>query len=645
MTTLRIDIETYSDINIGKLGVYKYVDSPNFRILLFAYAIDDDPVEVIDLEHNEKIPKIIEDMLFDGDILKTAFNAQFERICLDKYYKRKTVNWECTMIKAWECGINGGLASVGDAIGLSEEEQKMKEGKRLIRKFCTPNKSKYVQIEMDNTDWKTFIEYCRRDVEVERKIGKKLDKFPIPDFEKELYKLDQEINDNGIKLDLDMVENAIRIDEELSERATKRYKELTGLDNPNSLTDIKTFIKRKTGISVKSITKGNMKELKEQFKDHRDVLEVLYIRTLLSKTSTAKFKMMKDIALSDGRSRGNIQFYGATRTGRWAGRLIQVHNLPQNHVKDLETARHIVKYGDLDLLQMTYGNAPDILSQCIRPCIIPEDGKKFMVADFSAIEARVVAWLAGEEWVLDVFRGDGKIYEAAASRMFNVPVSGVTKENGLRQKGKVATLALGYQGGPGALAAMGALKMGIKEDELQDIVDKWREANSKIVSLWYETQKAAMEVIRKGSYRSVAEGRIKLFMHSGILWVELPSGRRLAYCKPRLEPHEVFKGDKIVYQERDSSGKNWIDRDTYGGRLVENIVQATARDCLAYSMLSLKKHDYKMVMHVHDEVIIEIDKDSKDLDKACEIMGEEIPWAPGLPLRADGYECNFYMKD
>ncbi|WP_455258527.1 DNA polymerase, partial [Peptoniphilus asaccharolyticus] len=643
MTVLSIDIETYSDLDLGKVGVYKYVDSPYFKVLLFAYAIDDGSVEVIDIENGQEIPQKVIDLIFDKTVTKSAFNAQFERVCLNKYFGKDTSNWECSMIKAWSCGINGGLASVGDAIGLAEDEQKMKEGKRLIKKFCTPQKAKQNSF-FNDSDWNTFIEYCRRDVEVEMKIRKKLEKFYTPDWEWGLYQLDQKINDNGIRLDLEMVNNAIKIDDDLVFRMTKRFKELTGLDNPNSLKDIKNFIKDKTGESIKSITKGNLSDLQKQFKYYPEVLEVLKIRALLSKTSTAKYRMMKDIVLEDGRSRGNIQFYGATRTGRWAGRLIQVHNLPRNHISDLNTAREIIKHDDYDLLSMCYDDPPDILSQCLRTTIIPEDGKKFMVADFSAIEARVIAWFADDEWVLDVFRTTGKIYEATAARMFNVPIESIGKHSDMRQRGKVATLALGYQGGPGALISMGALKMGIPEDDLPGIVSAWREANNKIVSFWYETDRAVKKAIKETTSVKFANGKLRAFFLSGILWIELPSGRRLAYAKPQIVPHDKWENaEKIIYRERNSAGTGWIAKDTYGGTLVENIVQATARDCLAYSMINLDKQGYKIVMHVHDEVIVEIEKDSKDLDTLCDIMGEDIPWAKGLPLRADEYECSYYM--
>lgn len=643
METLNIDIETYSSEDLMKVGVYKYVDSPDFKILLFAYSINEGEVEVVDIGNGEKIPSDVFKALADPDIKKYAFNAQFERVCLNRFYGIETINWICTMVKAWYCGINGGLGSIGNAIGLSDDKAKMKEGKRLINKFSKPNEKRQLNM-LEDKDWELFKEYNKRDVEVELAIKDKLDRFDIPDWEMELYALDQKINDRGIRLDIDMVLNAIKIDDELINLSTKRYKELTGNDNPNSLKDIRQFIKNKTGVEVESVAKGVMDELLYRFRGFPEVVEVLNIRQRLSKTSTAKYYTMRDIIMEDGRSRGNIQHYGASRTGRWAGRLIQVHNLPRNYVKDLETARNLVKYGDYELLSMAYDDGPDIMSQCLRSAIIPSEGNKFLVSDFSAIEARVIAWFAGEDWVLDVFRDTGLIYEATASKMFNVPLDKI--DGDLRDKGKVATLALGYQGSVGALKAMGAERMGLDESGLKDLVDLWRSSNQNIVNFWYETERRVKKTISSNTVETWANGKLKSYIKSGILFIELPSGRQLAYAKPKLRPHSKFEGrDQIVFQERNSAGTGWYDTSTYGGKLVENIVQATARDLLGYGLMALDKEGYDIVMHVHDEVVIEIDKDKFELDKVNEIMGQEPEWANGLPLDAEGFECEYYQKD
>lgn len=654
---LAIDIETYSDINLMKNGVYKYVDSDNFKILLLAYAFDDEDVEVVDLESGEELPERVTSALLDKNTTKTAFNAQFERVALNKYLGVRTENWDCTMVKAWSLGINGNLAVVGEVVGLDEDKQKLAIGKKLIKLFCSPKtirkNKKQISMLKDKPrvlpedrpeEWQQFKKYCIRDVEVERDIRRKIEKFKDIETEKDLYVLDQKINDIGVLIDLDMAEKAIQIDTEQTNRLTKIFQDVTGLENPNSVSEIKKLIKLKTGKFIKSITKGNLEELKEKYKDNKEILTALKIREKLSKTSISKYKKMIEVTCKDGRAKGLLQFYGAS-TGRWAGRLIQVQNLPQNHILDLDTARKVIKNGDLEFLEMMYDNASDILSQCIRPTIIPPVGKKFIVSDFSAIEARVIAWIAGENWRLDVFKTHGKIYEASASQMFNVPIEEIDKGSPLRQKGKVSELALGYQGSVGALKQMGALDMGLEEDELKPLVDTWRLKNPNIVRFWYKTEDKVKEAIVNRSTVQINK-LIKVIYKSGILFIELPSGRRIAYPKPRLVDHDKFPGKmKITFEGRNSTTKQWGTIDTYGGKLVENIVQATARDCLAYSMLQLDKLGYKMVMHVHDEVVIEVDKDADELDKITEIMGREIPWAKGLPLNADGYECDYYMKD
>ena len=656
MTTLAIDIETYSDVSLTECGVYKYVDSDNFKILLLAYAFDDEEVKIIDLACGEKLPDNVLKALLDKNVVKSAFNAQFERVCINKYFGIKTENWECTMVKSLSLGFPGNLDSVGKVIGLEPDLQKLMTGKNLIRIFSVPRSvKKDNQVSMleekfrilpedKPEEWQLFKEYCMRDVETERAIRKKLSRFETLPQEKKLYELDQKINDRGVLIDLKMAKSAIAIDTEQTERLTKKYKEITGLDNPNSLVELKDFIKQRTGKVVKSITKHNINELKEKLKDYEDVIAALEIRERLSKSSIAKYKKMIDVACSDGRARGLLQFYGAV-TGRWAGRLIQVQNLPQNHIPDLDIAREIVKNGNLDLLEMMYDSPSDILSQCIRTAIIPKPGYKFIVADFSAIEARVIAWLAGEQWRLDVFRSHGKIYEASASQMFKVPIEQITKGSPLRQKGKIAELALGYQGSVGALKSMGALKMGLTEEELQPLVDTWRLSNYKIVQFWYDTENKVIEAIENRTTVRINK-YLRVIYKRGMLFIELPSGRRLAYPKPKVVEHDKFPGKKkIIYQVINENTYQWGEVDTYGGKLVENIVQATARDCLAHSMLKLDELGYRIVMHVHDEIVIEIEENRDELEKVCDIMGEEIPWAPGLPLRADGYECSYYQKD
>ncbi len=655
---LGIDIETYSDENLKEVGVYKYADSPNFMILLLAYAFDDEDVIDVDLASGEKLPERVVNALSNDSIIKTAFNAQFERVCINKYFGLKSKNWECTMIKSWSLGFPGSLDKVGEIIGLPQDQQKLWTGKNLIRIFSVPHKVTGSAAQLSivphrhrilpedrPAEWKQFKEYCRGDVITERAIRKKLEMFPEIPAESKLYQLDQEINDRGVMIDLQMAEAAIQIDTEQTNRLTAEFQEVTGLPNPNSLTDLKKFIKDRTGKSVTSITKNNMTELQEKAKEYPDILRALEIRQLLSKTSISKYKKMLEVVNSDGRARGLLQFYGAGHTGRWAGRLIQVQNLPQNHISDLNTARKIVKTGDLELLEMMYDNPSDILSQCIRPAIIPAPGYKFAVADFSAIEARVIAWFAGESWRIDVFNSHGKIYEASAAQMFKVPIESIKKGDPLRQKGKIAELALGYQGGKGALISMGALKMGLNEDELPELVNQWRASNPKIVKFWYETEAAVIKAIEERTTVKI-KNNLKAIYKSGMLFLELPSGRRLAFVKPKVIDHDKFPGKKkIVFQDVDSKTYQWKECDTYGGKLVENIVQATARDCLAYSMLLLEKAGYKIIMHVHDEVIIEIEESRNELECITDIMGQEIPWAKGLPLRADGYYCSYYQKD
>lgn len=642
--TLAIDIETFSDLKLGEVGVYKYTDSPAFDILLFAYAYDDEPVQIIDLT-KEKLPRELVRDLYDGKVLKTAFNAAFERVCLNRYLNGLTGPWECTMVRAWELGISGSLAVVGNRLGLSEEERKI-NGSRLIQLFCQPRKPSKANPETRWTaetkpeEWGYFVEYCKRDVEAERAIRKKLLQLPIFPKELVLYKLDQDINDRGVRIDMDFARAAKKISDDVTEKAEARYAALTGTRSPRQVAALKQWILSQTGETVESIRKENAAELMEQFKDYPEVVEALQLRALLGKSSIAKYQKMLDTACTDDRSRGNIQFFGG-HTGRWAGRLIQLQNLSQNHMEDLDTARAVVATGDRELVEMIYDDPTDVLRQCIRTAIIPSPGKKFIVADFSAIEARVIAWLAGEQWRLETFEAGGDIYCASASQMFGVPVEKHGINGHLRQKGKVAELALGYAGSVGALKNMGALKMGMHEEELEPIVKKWRKASPNVVKLWHLIEDACVACVKDRQPHRINK-YLSVLYEKGILFIVLPSGRRMGYAKPKLSQDDYGR-DKLSYEDAGAQGSYRVE--TYYGKLTENVVQATARDCLAHAMLELDAEGYEIVFHVHDEVIIEIDQRAEELENVCRIMGEPIPWAPGLPLRADGYECSYYKKD
>ena len=641
---MSIDIETFSDVDLGKQGVYKYAQSPNFEILTFAYAYDNNPVDVVDLT-KEPLPEHCLANLTDPSVTKTAFNASFERICINTFFDIDTGDWDCTMIRAWELGYAGGLANVGAMLKLKEEERKI-NGSTLIRTFCCPRKPSknnpatrwYPEDKPDK--WEAFVEYNRRDVEAERNIRNKLLGLPIYPREFDLYHLDQRINDRGILIDTTFCEAAISISDSLVEAKKERYLALTGISNPNSLVQLKEWIKANTGVDVGPITKETLPDLIKQFEDYPEVVEVLEIRALLGKTSVAKYNKMLQTVCEDGRSRGNTQFFGA-KTGRWAGRGIQLQNLPQNHLTDLDTARETVATGDYELVEMLYPDTTDVLRQCIRTAIIPPKGKKFVVADFSAIEARVIAWLAGEQWRLDVFEQGGDIYCASASQMFGVPVVKHGINGHLRQKGKVAELALGYAGSVGALKNMGALKMGIPEEELPGIVSKWRKASPHVVELWHKIENGVLDALvdRNVSQRVGISDKLSAQWEKGILFVTLPSGRRMGY----VDMDYNTATQKITYTDQVQGKVAKVE--TYYGKLTENVVQATARDCLAYSMLALEEAGYKIIFHIHDEVIIEVDEDRDCLDDVCAIMGAPIPWAEGLPLRADGYECGYYKKD
>ncbi|MFR1377858.1 MAG: DNA polymerase [Clostridium neonatale] len=643
--TLSLDLETYSDVDLVKCGVYAYVNSPNFEILLMAYCFDNEKVKIIDLALREIIPKEVKEAILSDEVMKTAFNANFERTCLSKYLgiNLKADTWCCSAVQASMLALPPSLEGVGEVLGLNNK--KMKEGKELIKYFCCPckptkingNRTRNLPVH-DLEKWKIFKSYCIRDVEVESEIRNKLKNHQITEKEMELYRLDQSINDRGILVDMNLVKNAIACDKQFIVTATERAYELTGLENPNSVVQLKGWLKDR-GITIESLSKKDVSNLVAECDG--EIEEALKLRLLMSKTSVKKYEAIERSVCSDGRVHGLFQFYGANRTGRWAGRLVQVQNLPQNHIKDLELARNIVKNGKLEELEMFYESTPKVLSELVRTAFIPKSGCRFIVADFSAIEARVLAYLAGEKWRLDVFKTHGKIYEASASAMFHVQIDQIKKGSELRQKGKIAELALGYGGSTGALISMGALEMGLKEEELKPLVMAWRNTNPNITKFWWDVDKAAITSVKEKSITKV--GRIEFKYCGGILFIKLPSGRKLSYIKPRLQINK-FEREGLSY-EGITESKKWGRIETYGPKLVENIVQAVARDLLAEAMLRLDKVGYEIVMHVHDEVIIEAPINKGSLNEVYEIMSVSPKWADGLCLRADGYECNYYKKD
>lgn len=642
---LEMDIETYSDVDLIKCGVYAYVDSPVFEVLLFAYSFDGEETEVIDLARGELLPAEVESAIFDENIIKTAFNANFERICLSKHFGRwiSPKSWHCSAVQAAMLALPRSLEEVGAVLGL--EKQKMKEGKDLIRYFCVPCKPTKTNGGRTRNlpchapeKWELFKTYCKRDVDVEKAIRYKLRNFPIPESEMEVYRLDQEINDRGILVDKKLVEQAVAGDLLHKEIVTKRAYELTGLENPNSVAQIKGWLLEK-GLEIDSLSKQAVSELIQE--SDGEVEELLKLRLLMAKTSVKKYEAIERSVCSDGRVYGLLQFYGANRTGRWAGRLVQVQNLPQNHIVDLELSRNLVKQGRFEDVELLYDSTPKVLSELIRTAFIPKPGCRFLVADFSAIEARVLAWLSGEQWRLDVFSSHGKIYEASASAMFHVPIEGIKKGSPLRQKGKIAELALGYGGSVGALISMGALNMGLEEEELAPLVSSWRSANPHITQFWWDVDATAIKAVTEKKQTRV--GKIIFEYKSGILFVTLPSGRKLSYVKPRMALNK-FDRNGLTYEGIAENGK-WGRIETYGPKLVENIVQGTARDLLAEAMLRLKKQGFDIVMHIHDEAVLEVPEGVSSVEEVCAIMAEQPEWAKGLPLRADGYECAFYKKD
>lgn len=651
MTRLSIDLETYSSRDIKKVGTYAYVDAADFEILLFGFAFDDDPVQVIDLAQGEMLPADVLRAIFSPEVLKTAYNANFEMTCLAKYFGEEidVKQWACTSVLALTLGLPGYLAGVAQAMAFPDDKQKMSVGRRLIEYFCKPckpTKSNGGRLrnlpQHDGEKWELFKQYCGQDVDVERNVLNKLSRFRPSEKEQRLWELDQKIISTGILIDRPLVENAIKCDEQIKAKGVQQLKEITGLDNPNSVAQLKNWLGQELGTEVPSLTKGVAQEMLQSDLP-ASIKRILELKLLISKTSVKKYSAMIGAACSDDKIRGLLQFYGANRTGRWAGRIVQVHNLPQNHLPDLDDARNLVRNGDFDMLELLYPNASDVLSQLIRTALIASPGKTFIVADFSAIEARVIAWLAGERWRQEVFATTGKIYEASASKMFHVPIEEVTKGSTLRQKGKVAELALGYQGGVGALKQMGADKMGLADDELADIVAKWRKASPKIVQFWWDVEAAVKEAISKWTSVQYKHG-IAFQFEAGMLFIRLPSGRRIAYAKPRLEENNMGR-TSITYLGVNQTNKSWCRLETYGGKLVENIVQATARDCLAESMLKLDAAGYKILMHVHDEVIIEAAPAVGELERVIKIMSENVSWNRGLKLDADGYVTPYYRKD
>lgn len=641
---LGIDIETFSDVDLIKCGVYAYADSPAFEVLLFAYSFDGEETQIIDLAQGEAIPAEVESAIFDDSVTKTAFNANFERTCLSKYFGTRLSpdSWHCSAVQAAMLALPRSLEDVGAVLGL--DKQKMKEGKELIRYFCVPCKPTKANGGRTRNlphhapeKWELFKTYCKRDVDVEKAIRQKLHNFPITESEMEVYRLDQEINDRGVLVDLALVHQAISCESLHKEIVTKRAYELTGLENPNSVAQIKSWLTGR-GMEIDSLSKKAVADMIQE--TDGEVEELLKLRLLMAKTSVKKYEAMERSVCKDGRVHGLLQFYGANRTGRWAGRLVQVQNLPQNHIVDLELARNLVKQGRFEDVELFYDSTPNVLSELIRTAFIPKEGSRFIVADFSAIEARVLAWLSGEQWRLDVFASHGKIYEASASAMFHVPIGEITKGSPLRQKGKISELALGYGGSVGALTSMGALDMGLAEEELSPLVSTWRNANPHITQFWWDVDAAAIKAVTEKKETRV--GRITFFYQSGILFAMLPSGRKLAYVKPRMTVNK-FGRNGLTYEGISESGK-WGRIETYGPKLVENIVQGTARDLLAEAMMRLKKRGYQIVMHIHDEAVLEVPDGVSSVEEVCSIMAVQPEWAEGLPLRADGYECSFYQK-
>lgn len=661
---LSIDIETKSSVDIGKAGLYRYAQSEDFEVLLFAYQMDDGEVELVDLAQGEQIPENVQLMLKDATVVKHAYNAAFEWYCLNRAgYETPLEQWRCTMIHGLYCGYTAGLDATGKAIGLPQDKQKLTTGKALIRYFCVPckptksNGNRTWNLPRHAPEkWELFKEYCKQDVVTEHAILKRLNYFPVPEEEQELWQQDIRMNAFGVRVDSKLIEGALTIDGVSGAELTEEAINITGLQNPNSTVQLKAWVEKELSdrlevdVELPGLRKEDVSMLLERNDLPKEIRRVLEIRQQLGKTSIKKYVAMKTAKGADERVRGLTQYYGANRTGRWAGRLVQLQNLPRNYLKTLDYARQLVKGKNYDGIRFLYGNVPDTLSQLIRTAFIPSEGHKFVVADFSAIEARVIAWLAGEQWVNEVFATHGKIYEATASQMFHVPIEKIVKGNpeySLRQKGKVATLALGYQGGTAALIAMGALNMGLAEEELPDIVQRWRNANPRIRDLWYAVEQAALTTMQTAQPQGI-NGLIfryegELMYGQSFLTVQLPSGRKLFYPKPFLKENQFGKM-AIHYYTVGQQTKKWEVASTYGGKMTENIVQAIARDCLAETLRRIEQLGLQVVFHVHDEVIIDAPMEVT-VEQICDLMAEPISWAPGLLLKGAGFESSYYMKD
>lgn len=654
---LFIDVETYSSVDLKTCGAYKYIESPDFEILIIGYAINDGPVKQIDLAQGEEITEELEDALLDVSCMKIAHNAVFERLCFKRIgYDIPANEWYCTSVKAAYCGLPLSLDGVSKALDLADK--KLETGKALIKYFSCPCKPTRINGMRTRNypnhapeKWEMYKTYNRYDVLSEREIFKRLEQYVIPYNERRLYALDQNINDRGILVDIELAKSAIEVDNEYTSMLTEHARELTGLENPNSPKQIIGWIESRTGEAIKSLAKEVMPDLISKFSDYPDVIEMLSIRKKLSKTSVKKYYAMLNCAMKDNRVRGTFQFYGANRTGRWAGRLLQLQNLSKNHIEHIEIPRELIRKRDWDTVEMMYDDVSDILSQLVRTALIAPKGKVFSVADFSAIEARVISWLANEKWRMDVFRGDGKIYEATGAKMFNVPISSITKGSVLRDKSKISELALGYEGSLGALKRMGGERMGLSDQEMMSLVRKWRSANPSIVEMWKEIDNASKEAVKYQRPVTCTCRNIVFDCNGEFMTIQLPSGRKLFYYKPRFRDKKIGRSTMptrvLCYQGVVQETKQWGEIDTYGGKLTENIVQAISRDLLGNSMLNLESNGYYPVCHIHDECLVEVPEENakEHYDKMVEIMSTPPEWAYDIPLRADGYTTPFYLKD